>query len=166
VQSLGRRYVALFNRRHGRSGTLWDGRFRSSLLEPASWLLPAIVYVETLPVTRGLASQAVDWPWSSTPAHLGWRRDALLSDHPSYWVVGNTPFERERAHADSLSLGLTGEQAALLETALKRGLAIGSSAFMKTLRPPAGRPIQMRPRGRPRRNDMSPFIGAKMIKGS
>ena len=152
VQSLGRRYVALFNRRHGRSGTLWDGRFRSSLLEPASWLLPATVYIEALPVSLGLALQAADWPWSSAAAHLGLRRDALLSDHPSYWVVGNTPFEREHAHADNLSNGVIGEQAAALETALKRGLAVGSSAFIEALQASATRPLQARPRGRPRGN--------------
>jgi putative transposase len=152
VQSLGRRYVALFNRRHGRSGTLWDGRFRSSLLESESWLFPAIVYVETLPVIRGLASQPDDWPWSSAAPHLGRRRDALLSDHPNYWSVGNTPFEREHAHADNLDKGLMDKQVAVLETALKRGLALGGTAFIKALQLQAARPLQARPRGRPSRH--------------
>jgi putative transposase len=63
IQSLGRRYVAAFNRRHGRRGTLWDGRFRSSVLEPAAWLLDATVLIETLAVEQGLVSQPGDWPW-------------------------------------------------------------------------------------------------------
>jgi REP element-mobilizing transposase RayT len=65
MQSLGRRYVAAFNRRHGRRGTLWEGRFRSSLLQSGAALVDATVHIECLPVAQGLVVQAVDWPWSS-----------------------------------------------------------------------------------------------------
>jgi putative transposase len=87
VQSLGRRYVARFNRRHGRTGTLWDGRFRSSVLEPATWLFPATVYIETLPVERHLVGHPSDWPWSSAAARLGRCRDTLLIDHADYCSI-------------------------------------------------------------------------------
>jgi putative transposase len=152
VQSLGRRYVGVFNRRHGRSGTLWDGRFRSSVLEPVRWLFPAIVYIETMPVVLQLTSHAGEWPWSSAPAHLGRCRDPLLTDHPGYWLIGNTPFERERAHADLLSQGLAADQSRALDTASRRGLALGSPGFIEQLANEAGRPVQSRPRGRPRRH--------------
>ena len=56
MQSIGRRYVALFNRRHGRRGTLWDGRFRTSLLDSQTLLLPAMLHIESLPVRAGLVA--------------------------------------------------------------------------------------------------------------
>lgn len=149
VQSLGRNYVARFNRRHARSGTLWDGRFRSSVLEARSWLLAGMVYVETLPVVHRLAAQPEDWPWSSAAAHLGLRRDALLSDHPAYWTVGNTPFERERAHADLLARGLSDSKRSAIEAALGRGHALADAAALRELQRTVERPIAPRRRGRP-----------------
>lgn len=143
MQSLGRRYVGAYNRRHRRSGTLWEGRFRSSLLEPQAWLLPSIVYIETLVVTPA------EWPWSSAPAHLGTCRDPLLTDHPMYWTIGNTPFDRERAHADLLSQGIDPVLAGAIEQALRRGLALGSERFLNELRHRTARRLEPARRGRP-----------------
>jgi putative transposase len=84
VQSLGRRYVAAVNRRHGRRGTLWDGRFRSSLVDARTLLMAATAFVETRPVAEGLATDAADWAWSSAAHHVGRRRDALVQDHQGY----------------------------------------------------------------------------------
>lgn len=151
VQSLGRRYVTAFNRRHARTGTLWDGRFRSSVLDPASWLMPAMVYIETLSVQQQSTPDPVEFARSSVAAHLGRRRDALLSDHPAYWSVGNTPFEREQAHADILVRGVLPEQRRALETALARGLALGDPRFLETLQKYTNRPVRPRSRGRPRK---------------
>jgi putative transposase len=146
MQSVGRRYVRAFNLRHGRSGTLWDGRFRSSVIEPAL-LVEAMVHVETL---AGAAGALADpWPWSSAAHHLGRRRDPLVSDHPGYWAMGNTPFERESAHADRLGAGVGAAVSARFERALRSGHALGSASFVREVEGAAGRPAQARPRGRP-----------------
>jgi putative transposase len=150
VQSLGRRYVAAFNRRHGRRGTLWDGRFRSSVLEAESWLFDATVLIETLAVAQGLAAQPADWPWSSAAHHLGRQRSTLVFEHELYWRLGNTPFERELAHAHMLAAGLAPGRADALQIALRRGHAVGSGAFLASLAVPPTRPLSARPRGRPR----------------
>ena len=151
LQGFGRRYVAAFNRRHRRQGTLWAGRFHASVVDPA-WLLDAIVHVERLPVQAHLADSAVAWPWSSAPAHVGQRRDALISDHPDYWALGNTPFERELAHADRLKEGLPDALDARFDQAVRRGRAVGSPAFLTALSDRLGRSTVARPRGRPRRS--------------
>jgi putative transposase len=156
MQSLGRRYVSVHNRRHGRSGTLWEGRFRSSVLEPATWLLSAMVYIETLALRRGAATEVREWPWSSAPAHLGLRRDAVLTEHALRWSLGNTPFDRERAHADLLGRGISEMEAEALERALHSGLALGSSAFLSELRADSSRPLTPRRRGRPKGVVLSP----------
>lgn len=150
MQSLGRRYVAWFNRRHGRSGTLWEGRFRACAIDGATLGLDAMVYVETLPSTAGLVGGADEWRWSSAAHHIGRRRDPLLSDHPCYWALGNTPFERELAHARRLKEGISADLAQRFATAVVQGRPLGAAQFLATLQAQTGRSWQARPRGRPR----------------
>jgi putative transposase len=150
VQSLGRRYVAAVNRRHGRRGTLWDGRFRSSLIDADTLLLAAIVFVETRAVAAGLAINAVDWAWSSAAHHVGRRRDPLVHDHDGYWMLGNTPFDRERAHTVALDAAQASVADARFAEATKRSAVIGPPAFQTKVAETLVRPLQPRPRGRPR----------------
>jgi putative transposase len=150
MQSLGRGYVSAFNRRHARRGTLWEGRYRCSVLQPEAALLDVTVLIETLPVERGLASRPGDWPWSSAAHHMGLCRDPLVSEHPSYWVIGNTPFERELAHAHLLSDGVAAARRETIMRALQRGHPVGTPDFVAHLSEQAGRPLAPRPRGRPR----------------
>ena len=150
MQAVGRRYVSAFNRRHQRRGTLWDGRFRSSLIDPVL-VLEATIHVECLPVRAQLASAPADWPWSSASQHLGRRHDAVLADHPDYWKIGNTPFERELVHADKLAEGLSTEFAVRFDDALRRGHAVGEAGFVARAELALGRPVKVRARGRPRK---------------
>lgn len=151
VQSLGRRYVAAYNRRHGRRGTLWDGRFRNCLLHAETLLMPATLQVETLPVIAGLAAAAAEWPWSSAAHHTGVRRDPAVTDHPQYWRIGNTPFERERAHTVALAEGPSAKDSAALADATSRSCVLGPPAFVARIADLLDRPLQPRARGRPRR---------------
>jgi putative transposase len=151
VQALGRRYVPAFNRRHGRSGTLWEGRFRSCVIDPPAWLLAATVHLESLPVAGGLAAAPADWRWSSAMHHVGAVRDPMVIEHPDYWRLGNTPFDRELAHARLLEQGIPSVQAEALDAALQRGHALGDGAFLARLADLTPRPLLARPRGRPRR---------------
>ena len=150
MQSMGRRYVAKFNRRHGRSGTLWAGRFRASLIEGAALGIEAVVYVETLQVCSGQTNAAADWDWSSARHHLGQRRDPLITEIPGYWALGNTPFERELAHAHKLKEGVDRTLGERLAAAVLQGRAVGSDSFSASVAKRSGIPAQARPRGRPR----------------
>jgi putative transposase len=150
MQALGRRYVAAFNRRHGRSGTLWDGRFRATVVGPAQ-VLQALCLVEQAPVRAGLAGLAGDWRWSSAAHHLGLRRDPLLSPHAAYWSLGNTPFEREGVWRQRLADDLGAAEAQRLEEATRKGWPLGDGAFLASLAGRVSRPLERRPRGRPRK---------------
>ena len=150
MQSLGRRYGAAFNRRHGRSGTLWDGRFRSSVLQASTTLVDAMVHLERLAVGQGFVEHPAEWSWSSAPHYLGHRRDAMITEHAGYWKLGNTPFERQSAHADLLQIGLSAERSLALEDALKRGHAVGDQDFIRWLAAQSSRPVEPQARGRPR----------------
>lgn len=158
VQGLGRRYGARFNRRHGRSGSLWAGRFKSSVIEPARWALRCLRLVEQLPVERGLAARAGDFAWSSAAHHAGQRRDALVSEHAEFWSLGNTPFERELRWREFNEHALTSTERSEMESALEGGWALGDAAFLRSLEQQAERRVQQRARGRPRKSpfDMSP----------
>lgn len=99
MQAVGRDYVRYFNQRHQRTGTLWEGRYRCTVLEPERYLLPCMVYMDWNPVRVGLAQQPGDYPWSSHAHGLGLRADPLVTPHALLWGLGNTPFAREAAYA-------------------------------------------------------------------
>ncbi|HSV69591.1 MAG TPA: transposase [Methylibium sp.] len=146
MQALSRRHAAAFNARHARRGGLWEGRFRSVVVDPELWLLRCMVYVD------GLAASAErDRRWTSLPAHVGECSDRLLNPPETYWHLGNTPFEREAAYGLLVERALTFVQAEAIEAALRGGWPLGSPAFIEGLTTDGGRPLQPRPRGRPRR---------------
>lgn len=151
MQAVGRRYVSAHNRRHGRAGTLWDGRFRATVLDAEPWLLAAAREIEQSPQRLGLVARACDWPWSSAGHHLGRHRDPVVSAHPLFWTLGNTPFERELAWQRLLDEPLPVAQQQQIESALLKGWPLGSGAFLANLAGSTARPLAPRPRGRPPR---------------
>ena len=151
VQALGRRYVAAFNRRHGRSGTIWDGRFRAGVVQDGATLLQALLLIDSAASRGGAAAAAPPSAWSSAAHRLGLKRDVLLSDPPEYWRLGNTPFEREAAYGRLLAQGLDAATLRRIEHAAANGWAIGSPQFLAEVAQHAGRPARPRARGRPPR---------------
>ncbi|MFG6432348.1 REP-associated tyrosine transposase [Roseateles sp. LYH14W] len=151
MQSLGRRYVGWFNARHQRSGTLWEGRFRAGLIEGERHLLACMRYIELNPVRAGLCVEAADWKWSSAAHHLGLVRNVLVTEHPMYWLLGNTPFEREHAYREFLGEGVATAERSLFTEAVLRGRPVGSEAFLQPLAADHAAVVQRRPRGRPRK---------------
>ena len=145
MQSIGRRYVSAYNRRHGRSGTLWDGRFRAAVVEPGAPLLRVLELVDA-------AAGTELGPLHTSAAHrLGTQRLPLLVDPVEYWQLGNTPFEREAAWKLHLAqVPLAGGDGPLRQAALG-GWVIGSPAFAAEVSAGSGRPTAPRPRGRPPR---------------
>lgn len=151
MQTLGRRYVASFNRRHGRSGTLWEGRFRTCLVDAAAYFETLLRYIEAHPVRAGLCDQAGDYAWSSAAHHLGQRRDSLISEHAGFWALGNTPFEREARHKQGLVGGLDAERLRLVRERVHGGWPLLSRQAQEKLAQLTDRPLTPRPVGRPRR---------------
>lgn len=161
MQSLGRRYVGWFNHRHGRSGTLWEGRFRAALIEGERHLLACIRYIELNPLRAGLLPDhdAAAYRWSSCAHHLGRSRDPLVTEHPLFWNLANTPFEREFAYRELLEQGLSDVEVQALTAAVLKGAPLASADFLLMLAN-AGHPsMQTKLRGRPakRINDSDPI---------
>ncbi len=149
MQAVGRRYVRYFNDRQERTGTLWEGRYRSTLIESDRYLLTCMAYIDLNPVRAHLVVQARDHPWSSHRHYIGEHLDKLITPHPLIWGLGNTPFAREAAYAELVHAGVgSGDQAALTDAVL-RGWALGSPEFVADLQKQTDRrPSPKRP-GRP-----------------
>src|SRR5690606_16371838 len=146
LQSLGRRIAT---QRGG--GKVFAGRYRSALIEPGTWLLPALMWVERLAVRSGLVGDPEHWRWSSARAHTGANPHGWLSVHQDYWACGNTPFDRQAVYRDLLHDGPSPSQREQLEAALRGQWALGSVAFMERMQDAASRRVAPRPRGRPRK---------------
>ncbi|HQR99899.1 MULTISPECIES: transposase [unclassified Polaromonas] len=156
MQAVGRRYVRYFNDRQGRSGTLWEGRYRSTPIQTETYLLACMAYIDLNPVRAGLVAEARDYPWSSHGHYVGLRSDRLVTPHPLFWTLGNTPFAREAAYADMVRGGVSAsQQAALTESALS-GWALGNADFLTDLQKITERRVVKTRVGRPARKPDGP----------
>ena len=149
MQGVGRSYVRAFNDAQGRTGTLWEGRYRSAVIQSERYLLACMVYIDLNPVRAGMVAQAVDHPWSSHAHYLGQRVDSLITPHPLFWALGNTPFDREAAYAELVQAGLGANQQVALTDAALKGWALGEADFMAELQEKTTRRPQKAKVGRP-----------------
>ncbi|MEO7966343.1 MAG: transposase [Gemmatimonadaceae bacterium] len=101
MQRLGARYVRYINTVHGRTGTLWEGRFRSSLVDSDRYVLSCMRYIELNPVRAGLESDPALARWSSYRFNALGEPDTLLSPHPLYLALGASPRQARDAYATS-----------------------------------------------------------------
>ena len=157
MQAVGRRYVRRFNDGQGRTGTLWEGRYKSTLIQTESYLLACMAYIDLNPVRAGLAAGPADYPWSSHGHCVGLRIDPVITPHPLYWQLGNTPFAREAAYAELVQAGISPQtQLALTESALS-GWALGEPGFVADLQKFTRRRVAKTGAGRPQsKTNISP----------
>lgn len=149
MQWIGRYYVPYFNHKYGRSGTLWNGRYKTSLIDADAYFMLCSRYIESNPVRSGLASRHEEYPWSSYCHHAGIRSDGLIVDHPKFWELGNTPFQREAAYVALFELVITDEEIAQIGKALLKGWPLGSEQFKTALQNKVQRRVLPAKRGRP-----------------
>ncbi|MFW9594174.1 MAG: transposase [Macromonas sp.] len=149
MQALGRTYVRRFNQRHQRSGTLWEGRYRCTVLDPQHWLLPCMVSLDLSPVRVGLVATPQAYPWSSYAHYIGLRHDKSLTPHAVWWALGNTPFAREAAYAQAVERGIDATQQRALMDAALQGWALGDDAFLAQIGQHTPRRLQKARPGRP-----------------
>lgn len=142
LQGVGRRYVSAYHRRHGTSGTLWSGRYRSAVLEPGGPLLDALRWVDGASTTPG---------WTSAGHRMGGLAMAGVVDTPEIWQLGNTPFEREAAYRSLLAEGLPEGREWGLRKAVMGGWAAGSNTFAAAVGAATDRPALPRSPGRKRK---------------
>jgi putative transposase len=155
LQAVGRRYVRYFNDAQGRTGTLWDGRYRCTVLQPDLYLLACMTYMDLNPVRAGLSATAATYPWSSHGHYLGQRGDRLITPHAQFWGLGNTPFAREAAYAELVQAGTGSSQQQALTDATMKGWALGEPDFLQQLQKSTPRRLTKGQAGRPARISIS-----------
>ena len=134
MQAVGRSYVQTFNKVHGRTGTLWEGRYRSTLIQTERYLLACMAYIDLNPVRAQMVAQPDDYIWSSYSHYVGRRNDRLITPHALYWGLGNTPFAREVAYAEMVHAGIQADQQRALTDATLSGWALGDAQFIAGLK--------------------------------
>ncbi len=159
MQSVGRRFVPVFNARHGRSGSPWVGRFRSVVIESEPHLLACMRFVEGLGTQTGTSQRQDDSDrCSSSQHHLRGAPDPLLTEHAGFWALGNTPFEREAAYRAFVSKpGFERDMAAIL-LAVRSGWPLGSERFAAAIGQQSGRRTRPVSPGRPKKNASPPAV--------
>jgi putative transposase len=149
MQAVGRSYVQVFNKRYARTGTLWEGRYRSTLIQTDRYLLACMAYIDLNPVRAQMVAQPQDYAWSSFAHYVGLRTDRLITPHALYWHLGNTPFAREAAYAELVHAGISADQQGALTQATLSGWALGDAGFVADLQAQTDRRLQKTKAGRP-----------------
>ncbi len=149
MQAVGRSYVRYFNDSQQRSGTLWEGRYKSTLIQSDRYLLACMAYIDLNPVRGGLVALPGDYLWSSYGHYTGARVDKLITPHPLVWSLGNTPFAREAAYADLVRSGISEQQKADLTQSALSGWALGGPDFVADLQKLTDRRVARSSAGRP-----------------
>lgn len=149
MQWVGRYYVPYFNHKYGRVGTLWQGRFKASVIDSERYFVTCCRYIELNPVRAGIVEQAIEYPWSSYAHQIGVKPDPLITDHSLYWALGNTPFEREAAYREMAEQVLTNAELKLINDAVLKGWILGLEDFQRLLEAQTKRRMSQAKRGRP-----------------
>lgn len=153
MRRLGQHYVQYFNRRHERSGTLWEGRFRSSLVDNAQYLLICQRYIELNPVRAGMVEAPEDYPWSSFRANASGVDDPLITPHPVYTELGRHDEGRRAAYRHLFHESLSDQLLTQIRHAGNGNRPLGSEAFVEEITKIMGMRPPRRRSGRPRSNE-------------
>lgn len=151
MKALGQRYVQYFNRRYQRSGTLWEGRYRSCPTEAEAYLLACQRYIELNPVRAGMVAHPADYHWSSYRANAQGEKTPLIKAHPLYRRLGRSADERLGAYRalfrDAIDPGLVDE----IRSATNGNFALGGSRFAEQISAALGVRASRGSSGRPKK---------------
>jgi putative transposase len=150
VMAMGRRYVQYFNRRHGRTGTLWESRYRSSLIQPETYLLACQQFIETRPARSKRTKDHARYRWSSYAANALGKVDPVVVPHAMYVALGRGPATRQKKYLALFSGDPDVKTMARIEMALIQNQPLGNERFYAKIERLTGERREPRPRGRPR----------------
>jgi len=149
MQSVGRRYVRYFNREYRRSGTLWEGRFKSSLVQSETYLLQCQRYIELNPVRAGMVSDPAEYIWSSYQCHALGRAVRMCTPHTEYLSMGSTDAIRQRAYRELFRSHVDDELIGDIRLAVNKGMALGNERFKDDIERLYNRRVRPARMGRP-----------------
>jgi putative transposase len=150
MKSLGQRYVQYVNRSYRRSGTLWEGRFRSCPVQEEGYLLACQRYIELNPVRANMVAHPAEYRWSSYRANAQGEADERVQPHPLYAALGGGALARQAAYRElfrhELEPGLVDE----IRRATNGNFALGNERFAEEVGTMISRRAAPGQPGRPR----------------
>jgi len=165
MKRLGQRYAQYVNRTYLRSGTLWEGRFRSCVTQEEDYVLACYRYVELNPVRAGLVARPAEYRWSSYRSNARGEKDPVLTPHPLYKALGRKRKGRREAYPKLFRHPLDPRLVDEIRAATNGNYALGSVGFQEQVAAILGRRVSRRSPGRPRRRD-NPETGDPLSRGS
>jgi putative transposase len=154
MKALAARATRYRNRLEGRSGTLWESRYKSSVVQTETYLLACSRYIELNPVRARMCLEPGDYPWSSYSSRTGKGESSdWLDTDPCFLSLGSDPRERQERYASFVKQAVSETEACLIREALQRGQLTGNGRFVDEVEKIAGLRIERRGQGRPRKLD-------------
>jgi putative transposase len=150
TQSIGRNYVQYFNECYSGSGTLWEGRYRATVVESRQYLLACSRYIELNPVRNGLVSKPTDYRWSSYAHNALGKVDEMITAHKQYQQLGDDDKSRVKAYRAMFKQNLSAEMVQEITDATLKGWVLGDSKFARKIEKLSGRRATQLPKGRPK----------------
>jgi putative transposase len=129
MQAIGRRFVRYVNKRHARTGSLWEGRFKSSVINSDQYLLTCSRYIELNPVRAGMVEDPGEYSWSSYRCNALGEPDALITPHALYDSLGMTDSDRLATYRALFALPIEPPTVARIQEAVRCGSVLGDSEF-------------------------------------
>jgi putative transposase len=151
IMALGRRYVQYINKTYRRTGTLWDSRYKSSLIQADAYLLICQRYIELNPVRAGMVDEPAHYRWSSYRSNALGQTDPLLTPHALYLSLDTKQDQREANYRALFADEIDVAQITDIRMALQQSQPLGNTRFADTIERVTGERREVRPRGRPRR---------------
>ncbi len=154
MQGLGRRYVSYVNHVYKRTGTLWEGRYKASLVAADDYLLACMRYIELNPVRAGMVSQPGDYRWSSYGWNA-WGRDAgiELADPERYTALGSNTDDRRAAYRELFDVAIDAVQLHEIREATNGCMVLGNDRFKEQIAAAIGRRVERGKAGRPKKEE-------------
>ncbi len=150
MQDLGRKFVRYMNRSYGRSGSLWEGRFKASLVDSEAYLLTCMRYIEMNPVRAGMVSHPGEYEWSSYSANCAGQDIPIICYHPLYLALGETAERRQQAYRELFRGHVGNEELHAVREALNQELVLGREDFKSAIEGVIKRQTRPGIPGRPR----------------
>ncbi|GAB1256341.1 transposase [Aurantivibrio plasticivorans] len=153
MQMIGRYYVQYFNQTYDRSGTLWEGRYKATLIDAKNYLLTCSRYIELNPVRAGLSESPSEYRWSSYGANALGKTDHCLTPHAEYLRLGDSPQARQAAYRSLFEAELSEQTIKAIRESTNKAWVLGKQEFKDDIAKLVNRRVEPKPRGGDRRSE-------------
>jgi putative transposase len=152
MQLLGRYYVQYFNRQYNRTGTLWEGRYKATLMDSEQYLLTCSRYIELNPVRSDMVAHPAEYPWSSYPINALGLKSSLIKAHNLYTALGTDADKRQSAYRALFEHQVADRTIEEIRVATNKAWVLGDERFLQQIEDLSKRQVQPKPRGGDRRS--------------